>query len=115
MLALFARTHLTPIVERHLRKYEALLRDGHRCMGPGCTHVVSLEEHHLWFKSRGGPDDPWNLTGLCAGCHRLVHLGFLSATGRAPDGITWTIGRGEARETWRNERRVRAPESAAEA
>jgi hypothetical protein len=108
MLGLFARTHLTPIVERHMRRYSALLRDGHRCTTPGCTAITSLEEHHLWFRSHGGPDELWNLSGLCRGCHVLNHLGLMSAKGRAPDDITWTIGRGEIRETWRNERRVRA-------
>ena len=112
MLALFARSHLTPVVERHMRKYKALLRDGHRCTAPGCTAIVSLEEHHLWFRSQGGPDDPWNLSAVCLGCHRLIHLGFLSARGRAPDAITWSVGRGEVRETWRNERRVREEDSA---
>jgi hypothetical protein len=108
MLGLFGRSHLTPAVQRHMRKYKALLRDGHRCTTPGCTAIVNLEEHHLWFRSRGGPDELWNLSGACRGCHTLIHLGLISAKGRAPDDITWTIGRGEARETWRNERRVRA-------
>jgi hypothetical protein len=108
MLGLFGRSHLTPVVERHMRKYKALLRDGHRCTTPGCTAIVSLEEHHLWFRSHGGPDELWNLSALCRGCHTLNHLGLISAKGRAPDDITWTIGRGEVREIWRNERRVGA-------
>ena len=48
-----------------------------------CTHVDAnlrhcpnrrwLEIHHLHPVSRGGPDDPENLTLLCSGHHKMTH------------------------------------------
>lgn len=50
-----------------------LARDGHRCQAPGCNHTRFLEVHHVVPRSRGGSNDPENLTVFCSGCHRLAH------------------------------------------
>jgi hypothetical protein len=42
----------------------------------------------------GGTDDFWNLTPPCDFCHlRGKHEGRLDVRGRAPDQLTWWIGR----------------------
>lgn len=47
-------------------------RDFNRCVlckrGYGQT-----ESHHITYRSRGGPDEAWNLISLCNRCHRTVH------------------------------------------
>ncbi len=45
----------------------------HKCQQPGCGRTNYLEIHHVVPRSRGGANDPGNLTCLCSACHRLVH------------------------------------------
>lgn len=52
---------------------EVLGRDRHRCRVPGCHRTRFLEVHHIVPRSRGGTNDPDNLTTLCSSCHRLMH------------------------------------------
>jgi len=33
----------------------------------------NVELHHIIYRSRGGPDDEWNLAPLCRECHETVH------------------------------------------
>jgi hypothetical protein len=45
-----------------------LVRDGLRCMAPGCTSRRNLHVHHVIYRSRGGRDGRVNLVCLCALC-----------------------------------------------
>ena len=47
-------------------------------------------DSHVVFRSRGGGDEPWNLTVLCAFHHGLVHSGQIGVSGRAPLALEWT-------------------------
>ena len=77
-------------------------RDGHCCQAPGCTGRGNLHVHHVVFRSLGGPDEGWNLVLVCSACHRLIHLGLLRVSGRAPFDLVWT----RACERWEKGRRV---------
>lgn len=51
-----------------------------------------MHAHHVWFRSRGGGDDEWNLVGICLVHHlRGVHMGWLRVSGVAPDGLVWEL------------------------
>ena len=89
-----------------MKRYKALERDGWQCSMPGCRKLVSFEEHHIQFRSHGGPDATWNLLSLCNACHDLVHSGLVQITGTAPDDITITLGHGPHRELWRHDIRI---------
>ena len=81
---------------RQFRDYADFARDGYRCTAPGCTARRNLQSHHIVFRSRGGPDEPWNRTTLCAFHHlRGVHEGRLRVEGRAPDALVFELGTGE--------------------
>lgn len=83
-----------PVVARkHRHKYGHIYkRDGYVCTSPVCDRR-DVTPHHLKFRSRGGGDEPENLTSLCVWCHlEGVHGGRIRAEPR-PDGIHWTIGR----------------------
>jgi hypothetical protein len=93
----------------HLDKvYE---RDGWRCMFPGCGGRV-LEDHHKTYQSAGGVSETWNRLSLCPAHHRhAVHGGRARVEGRAPDALTFKVGRredGTFREVWRDDERVDA-------
>lgn len=77
-------------------------RDGHCCQAPGCTGRGKLHVHHVLFRSLGGPDEEWNLVLVCSACHRLIHLGLLRVSGRAPYDLVWT----RACERWEKGKRV---------
>ncbi len=69
-------------------------RDGWRCTVPGCSSYRNLHDHHIQYRSHGGPDDPWNRTALCAAHHqRAVHAGIgrIRIRGRAPDGLRFEL------------------------
>jgi len=83
---------------RAFKDYAAFERDGWRCTIPACSARRNLHNHHIQFRSAGGPDESWNLTTLCAYHHeRGVHTGAISVRGRAPDQLTYTLGVGEFR------------------
>jgi hypothetical protein len=95
---------------------EIYIRDGWRCMAPGCTSRRNLESHHLRYRSRGGGDDSPNRICLCQFHHqRGEHGGLASCRGHAPIGVVWRLGRqdtsgcapaGSAPAWYRNERRI---------
>ncbi len=85
------------------RKGRVRRRDGHCCQAPGCTGRGKLHVHHLVFRSHGGSDESWNLVLVCSACHRLIHLGLLRVSGRAPYDLVWT----RACERWEKGRRVK--------
>jgi hypothetical protein len=68
-------------------------RDSYRCAVPGCTSRRNLHDHHIGFRSAGGPDAPGNRITLCAFHHqRCLHAGLLRLSGRAPDGLFFELG-----------------------
>ena len=73
--------------------YADFERDAFRCTTPDCTARRNLQSHHIWFRSRGGPDVAWNRTTLCAFHHeRGVHRErTLTIRGRAPDALVYTF------------------------
>jgi len=72
-----------------------ILRDGGLCQIPGCSRPAD-HVHHLWFRSAGGPLEPWNELSMCLPHHLLgVHGGNVLVTGRAPDGLTFVLGERE--------------------
>ncbi|TMA29205.1 MAG: HNH endonuclease [Deltaproteobacteria bacterium] len=80
-----------PKVPREHRVFE---RDGWRCTVPGCSSYRNLHDHHIQFRSHGGPDELWNRTALCAAHHqRAVHqgIGRIRIRGRAPDGLRFEL------------------------
>jgi hypothetical protein len=86
---------------RQRRENPTLERDGWRCTAPGCrsTGTGRLQEHHVVFRSHGGPEtDPRNLTTLCNAHHAMLHEGLIRCSGEAPGGLTWEMGVQEGRE-----------------
>ncbi len=78
---------------RERREWAVFERDGWRCTAPGCTSYRRLERHHVVFRSRGGGDEPSNLTTLCAWHHRRgIHDGVLRCTGAAPGRLRFELG-----------------------
>jgi hypothetical protein len=77
-----AKAAVPPATERLV-----LERAQHRCEVPGCRSSKHLTIHHIVFRSHGGSHAAWNLVVLCNGHHRLLHVGFLRITGRAPDNL----------------------------
>ena len=79
-------------------------RDGWRCGAPGCTSQKNLEDHHLVYRSRGGGDELSNRICLCRFHHQQGEHGENTRWyGRAPFGVVWSLGRGGAGGSWRNE------------
>lgn len=88
---------------------EIYIRDGWRCMAPGCTSRRNLESHHLRYRSRGGGDEAPNLICLCRFHHqRGEHGDLASCRGRAPTDVEWRLGRASSAVWFRNERRIPA-------
>ena len=69
-----------------------LLRDGHRCVVPGCTNRLWLEVHHLVPRAAGGSNEAGNLATLCSTHHGLIHEGNLRSI-RGEDGRLRWFGR----------------------
>ncbi len=83
------------------------VRDGWRCMAPGCTSRRNLEDHHVTYRSAGGSDAQSNRVCVCRFHHRMGEHGDLArCRGTAPLGITWTLGRGGVGGRFRNEIRL---------
>jgi Holliday junction resolvasome RuvABC ATP-dependent DNA helicase subunit len=83
--------HAPPIPEG-LRK-RILARDGWRCRV--CRFRYQLQVHHIVWRSRRGSNAWSNLMTLCKDCHALVHGGYLSIAGRAPDRLEFRNREGE--------------------
>lgn len=67
-----------------LNKAVALMYD--TCAYPNCTTAVTqCDIHHLWWWSKGGGTDLWNLLPLCKHHHLFVHeSGYYIQTGLDP-------------------------------
>jgi hypothetical protein len=76
--------------ERCTPERRARRRDQH-CTVPGCSRVAA-QGHHIIHVSQGGPDDPWNITGVCGAHHFAIHQGWVRVSGRAPDQLVWELG-----------------------
>jgi hypothetical protein len=65
-------------------------RDGGRCTVDGCRAATFLDAHHLTPRADGGPsDDPDQITLLCVGHHRALHLGKLVIRGKPSTGLSF--------------------------
>ncbi len=90
----FIETWEGAVPARRSRANRALSRDGGFCQVPGCSRAAA-HAHHIDFRSAGGSDEEWNLGSLCAAHHlHGVHAGHVRVSGRAPDALTWELGRG---------------------
>ena len=96
-----------------------LLRDGHRCVVPGCTNRLWLEVHHLVPLAAGGSNESENLATLCSRHHALVHEGSLRSVRGEEGRLRWfgRTGREIGRATHMGRGAVErvAPEQAAAA
>ena len=61
-----------------------LARDNFSCVecGQKVEYTKDLHVHHIVPFDAGGPDEPYNLRTLCAGCHSLRHLNLHASLGR---------------------------------
>jgi hypothetical protein len=83
---------------------EVAIRDGWRCVAPGCTSRRNLDNHHVHYSSRGGSDESWNRATVCRFHHlRGEHGELARCRGRAPLGLTWTLGKNGCGGRYRNE------------
>ena len=64
---------------------EVRARDGFRCVH--CGTAGELQVHHIEFRQHGGLTRAELLASVCTVCHGLIHDGFLTIRGRAPDGL----------------------------
>jgi len=84
-------------------------RAGWRCTAPGCTSRKNLDDHHVIYRSRRGPDSLDNRDCICRFHHyRGEHGELASCRGKAPLGILWRLGKKDLAVWYRNERRVGA-------
>jgi hypothetical protein len=99
-LAVVARMGLERMVDEAIRTWISLAqpgqeifeRDRWRCTVPACSARRNLHAHHVVFRSHEGPDEPRNLTTLCAWHHqRGVHDGLIRIRGRAPDNLVFEL------------------------
>lgn len=68
-------------------RFDILARDGHRCRYCGKqAPETELEVDHIVPRSKGGPDDPFNLVTTCRDCNR----GKGDKVIRPPLGGEWT-------------------------
>jgi len=87
----FIETYESLPAERSAPQRRAIERDRH-CQVPGCSRPAG-HAHHIIPRSQGGPDEDWNLVGLCPAHHlHGVHRGWVRVRGRAPDALVWELG-----------------------
>ncbi len=68
-------------------------RDLYRCTCPVCD-CRDVTCHHIVRRSQGGTDELSNTNSQCPFCHLDgEHGGRLRVRGKAPDELTWWIGR----------------------
>jgi len=86
------------------------VRDGWRCMAPGCTSRKNLEVHHVVYRSQEGTDRDKNLVCLCRFHHQMGEHGLLARVrGEAPLGLVWKLGRDGCGGRFKNELRLAKP------
>ena len=58
---------------------------------PGCSRAA-VDSHHIIFRSRNGPHDPWNRVAACRVHHqRCIHKGLMTVRGRAGERLIWVF------------------------
>jgi hypothetical protein len=81
-----------PVIDRYFtpkQRGAMLVRDGDRCVGPGCqTPAAWSDAHHVQFHETGGPTALDNGVLLCGACHGALHKGAFEI--RMIDGIPHT-------------------------
>jgi hypothetical protein len=78
--------------------HEVFERDRWWCTAPASSARRNLHRHHIVYRSHRGPDEPRNLTTLCAWHHqRGAHGTGLKVRGRAPDDLVFEIRVGRFR------------------
>jgi HNH endonuclease len=87
-----AHGHHAPPISDSLRR-RILARDGYRCRV--CDSRDQLHVHHIVWRSKHGLNAWANCMAACTDCHTLVHGGFLTITGRAPDRLEIRDRKGE--------------------
>ncbi|TDI30845.1 MAG: hypothetical protein E2P03_08505, partial [Acidobacteria bacterium] len=90
----FIETWDVDVAGRRPSSQRIYIRDGWRCMAPGCSSRRNLEVHHIVYRSQGGDDRPGNRVCLCRFHHQMGEHGLLARVrGEAPLGLTWRLGR----------------------
>jgi hypothetical protein len=90
----FIDTWKDAVPRRKTVAQRVLERDLGWCQVPGCSRPAD-DSHHITFRSAGGSDDHANQTGTCKPHHlHGIHRGYVRVRGRAPDQLTWELGRG---------------------
>ena len=101
----FADTWDAPEGHPNRRGDRVYIRDGWRCMAPGCTSRRHLESHHVVYRSRQGGDELSNRVCLCRFHHQEgEHGNYASCRGTAPLGLIWSMGAGGIAGRFKNER-----------
>jgi hypothetical protein len=99
-LAMVARVGLERLLDHAIATWIAMAQPGHEvferdrwwCTAPACSARRNLHRHHIVYRSHRGPDEPWNLTTLCAWHHhRGVHGTGLRIRGLAPDDLVFEL------------------------
>lgn len=54
-----------------------LTEAGFKCANPTCRAMLTLNVHHMFYVSHGGPNDADNLIALCGHCHDMHHAGHI--------------------------------------
>jgi 5-methylcytosine-specific restriction endonuclease McrA len=105
----YALTWDDPAAFPKRRWHLTYVRDGWRCMAPGCTSRQRMDSHHIHYRSRQGSNELWNLLTLCAYHHQQgEHGGYAQVRGQAPNGVLWRLGAPGIGEWYRNEMRCAA-------
>lgn len=105
----YALTWDDPAAFPKRRWHLTYVRDGWRCMAPGCTSRRRMDAHHIDYRSHQGSNELWNLLTLCRYHHQQgEHGGYAQVRGEAPDGVLWRLGAPGVGEWYRNEIRCAA-------
>ena len=107
LLGEFVATWDVDVAARRPSSQRIHIRDGWRCMAPGCTSRRNLETHHVVYRSQGGGDGQENLVCLCRFHHQMGEHGVLARVrGVAPLGLVWEMGKNGIGGRFRNEMRL---------
>ena len=107
LLGEFVATWDIDLANRRPSSQRIYVRDGWRCMAPGCTSRRNLETHHVVYRSQGGGDELENLVCLCRFHHQMGEHGSLARVrGVAPLGLVWELGKNGIGGRFRNEIRL---------
>ena len=81
-------------------KRKVFARTAGICANPTCSNPAD-HMHHIVYRSKNGPDKEWNCCYLCTSCHRRLHRGRMTISGRAGERLVWRLWRGTGRwEVW---------------